>query len=198
MSAESFATLAVAPAYAPGPAANPRPPPSAPRRRSITRDSLGQHRAVCIVVPVIFGLASLVVDYVLFSTSGLGAFDQGVAEGSRAVPADGAAFVPTADGLAYIPTADGDPVMDTGVVVADSGWGLAFVICFLMKFMSFFMAWFYMWVPAAPSRFAPSFSFSDLYPVVAVSLRAPRGTASRGPPWRLAAGTTRPGRSGSP
>ena len=47
----------------------PTPHPT-PRARSITRNNLGPHKTVCIVIPCIFFVTSLVVDYVLYAVRG--------------------------------------------------------------------------------------------------------------------------------
>ena len=118
---------------------SPSPAPACARRspaahppRSVTRNDLGPHRAVCIAIPLVFGITSLVVDFVLFSTSGLAAFEYGLAESSRVPGPDDPAYDPAADPLAQVAAEDG-------------GLTLAFALCMLAKMMSFILAWFYMY-----------------------------------------------------
>lgn len=82
---------------------------------------------MCITIPIVFFITSIVVDYVLFSTTGLGAFAYGMAESSR-LPVDDPSYDPTKDPLAQAAS-------------DDSVWSLAFVMCMLAKMMSFLLAW---------------------------------------------------------
>lgn len=86
-----------------------------------------------IIIPLIFLITSFVVDYVLFATSGLQAFDYKSAYASS-VPPDEYPSDEQYD----------DPTLDP-LVNSSPTTTFVFLFCTLANFMSFFMAWFYLY-----------------------------------------------------
>lgn len=93
----------------------------------VTRTDFGEHRSVCILIPCIFLLTSLVVDAVLYLNQSAHSIVDVVEK-----PYD------EVDDPSYDP--DTDPLLQL-----DPDTGLIFVFCTLVNSMVFFMAWFYMY-----------------------------------------------------
>ncbi len=91
----------------------------------ITRTELGPHRGPALAIPIVFFATSLVVDYVLFSTSGLAAFEYSLAASARLPPPGSPEYDPTLDPAAP----EYDPELDD----LTPGLGLAFAFCTLAK-----------------------------------------------------------------
>jgi hypothetical protein len=92
----------------------------------VTRTDFGEHKSVCILIPCIFLLSSVVVDVVLY----LNRATSSIVDVEK--PYD------QVDETEYDP--DTDPLMQL-----DPDTGLVFVFCTLVNTMVFFMAWFYMY-----------------------------------------------------
>lgn len=91
----------------------------------ITRTELGPHRGPALAIPIVFFATSLVVDYVLFSTSGLAAFEYSLAASARLPPPGSPEYDPTLDPAA--------PEYDPELADLTPGLGLAFAFCTLAK-----------------------------------------------------------------
>jgi hypothetical protein len=110
-------------------------PPCSSFPPSITRNTLGPHKAVCITIPSVFFVTSLIVDYVLHSMQGLGAFE---ATSDRVIPI----LDPTDP--AYDPTLDpSSPAYDPHTLILDGTQGLVYFICSVANTMVFFLVWYY-------------------------------------------------------
>ena len=94
---------------------------------SVTRVDFGEHKSVCILIPSIFLLTSIVVDFVVYLNDQSTIFQ--VQKPYDQVQPDPDEYDPDADPLANL-----DP--DTGLI---------FVFATLVNTMVFFMAWFYMY-----------------------------------------------------
>lgn len=94
---------------------------------SVTRADFGEHKSVCILIPSIFLLTSIVVDFVVYLNDQSTIFQ--VQKPYDQVQPDPDEYDPDADPLANL-----DP--DTGLI---------FVFATLVNTMVFFMAWFYMY-----------------------------------------------------
>ncbi|KAI8107769.1 hypothetical protein M9434_004713 [Picochlorum sp. BPE23] len=93
----------------------------------VTRADFGEHKSVCILIPSIFLLTSIVVDFVVYLNDQSTIFQ--VQKPYDQVQPDPDEYDPDADPLANL-----DP--DTGLI---------FVFATLVNTMVFFMAWFYMY-----------------------------------------------------
>lgn len=94
---------------------------------SVTRADFGEHKSVCILIPSIFLLTSIVVDFVVYLNDQSTIFQ--VQKPYDQVQPDPDEYDPDTDPLANL-----DP--DTGLI---------FVFATLVNTMVFFMAWFYMY-----------------------------------------------------
>ena len=92
----------------------------------VTRTDFGEHRSVCILIPCIFLLTSVVVDIVLYL--------------NRAT----SSIVDVEKPYDQIDESEYDPETDP-LMQLDPDTGLVFVFCTLVNSMVFFMAWFYMY-----------------------------------------------------
>ena len=94
----------------------------------ITRSDFGEHKSVCILIPCIFLLTSVVVDFVLYLNTNA---NDSILDAEK--PYD-----------QVTPDDDYDPESDP-LATLDPDTGLVFVFCTLVNTMVFFMAWFYMY-----------------------------------------------------
>jgi cbb3-type cytochrome oxidase subunit 3 len=94
----------------------------------ITRCDFGEHKSVCILIPCIFLLTSVVVDFVLYLNTNA---NDSILDAEK--PYD-----------QVTPDDEYDPEKDP-LATLDPDTGLVFVFCTLVNTMVFFMAWFYMY-----------------------------------------------------
>lgn len=99
----------------------------------ITRSSLGPHKTVCVSIPLIFFVTSLIADFLLFSQAGLDAFEYKSAASSSVPPDD------VVDDYGYY-----DPEEDPLAGMSPNS-SLLFIFATLANTMAFFMAWFYIY-----------------------------------------------------
>ncbi|KDD76711.1 hypothetical protein H632_c131p2 [Helicosporidium sp. ATCC 50920] len=103
----------------------------------ITRSDLGPHKTVSLVIPGIFFLTSLVVDYVMFGLRGQDAFSDVYESGPICVQGE-------APGDADLPC---DPSAEVSPVE-----GLVFFVCIVANMMAFMLAWFYVFETVQKER----------------------------------------------